>query len=109
LQDHRDEYDASYQQQEMTEQEYVESIYHLQHARGSLELREKTQGTMHGAFKWMDPYMWPVRKQVDKYVAGQYELKVKNSRTQDIGLVQLMLGKYQKIEVLPTQIGLWLA
>ena len=30
LQDHRDENDATYQQKEMTEQEYVEHLYHLQ-------------------------------------------------------------------------------
>jgi hypothetical protein len=84
----------------MTEQEYVEYLYHLQHARGLLELCEKTQDTMRRAVKWTDPYTWPVRKQVDKYVTGQYEPKVKNSRTQYIGLVQLMVGKYQKIEVI---------
>jgi hypothetical protein len=47
----------------------------------------------------IDPYTWPVHKQVDKYVTGQYEPKAKNARTQDIGLVQLMVGKHQKIEV----------
>jgi hypothetical protein len=41
-----------------------------------------------------------VRIQVDKYVTGQYQPKVKNTRTQDIELVQLMVGKYQKIEVI---------
>jgi hypothetical protein len=99
LRDHRDEYDASYQQKEITEQEYVEHLYHLQQARGLLELREKTQDTMRGAVKWTDPYTWPVRKQVDKYVTGQYEPKEKNSRTQDIGLVQLVVGTYKKVEV----------
>jgi hypothetical protein len=55
---------------------------------------------MRRAVKWTDPYMWPVHKQVDKYVTGQYKPKEKNSRTQDIGLVQLMVGKYQKIKVI---------
>jgi hypothetical protein len=31
-----------------------------------------------------------------------------NSRTQDIGLVQLMVGNYQKIEVITNKIGSWL-
>jgi hypothetical protein len=82
----------------MTEQEYVEHLYHLQHTRGLLGFCEKTQDTMRGAVKWTDPYTWPVHKQVDKYVTGQYESKVKNSRTQDTGLVQLMVSKCQKIE-----------
>jgi hypothetical protein len=55
LQDHRDENDATYQQKEMTEQEYVENLYNLQQARGLLELCEKTQDTMHGAVKWTNP------------------------------------------------------
>jgi hypothetical protein len=55
LRDHQDEYDASYQQKEITEQEYVEHLYHLQQARGLLELHDKTQDTMHGAVKWMEP------------------------------------------------------
>jgi hypothetical protein len=71
LRDHQDEYDASYQQKEMTEQEYVEHLYLFQQARGLLELREKTQDTRRGAVKWMDPYMWPVHKQVNKYVTGK--------------------------------------
>jgi hypothetical protein len=54
---------------------------------------------MRGAVKWMDPYKWPLCKQVDKYVIGLYEPKVKNSRTQDIGLVHLIVVKYQKIKV----------
>jgi hypothetical protein len=49
LRDHHDEYDASYQQKEMTEQEYVEHLYYLQPVRGLLELCEKTQDTMRGA------------------------------------------------------------
>jgi hypothetical protein len=36
---------------------------------------------------------------VEKYVTGQYEPKVKNMFTHDIGLVQLMVNKYKKIEV----------
>jgi hypothetical protein len=99
LRDHQDEYDATYQQKEMSEQEYVEHLYHLQQARGLLELREKTQDTMCGAVKGMNPYMWPVRRQVDKYVTGQYEPKEKNWRTQDIGLVQFVVGTYKKVEV----------
>jgi hypothetical protein len=99
LRDHLDEYDASYQQKKMTEQEYIEHLYHLQQARGLLEHREKTQDTMRGAVKWTDPYMWPVRKQVNKYVTGQYEPQEKNSRTQDIGLVQFVVGTYKKVEV----------
>jgi hypothetical protein len=82
----------------MTEQEYVEHLYYLQQARGLQELHEKTQDTMSRAVKWTDPYMWPVRKQVNKYVTGQYEPKVKNSRTQDIGLVQLVVGTYKKVK-----------
>jgi hypothetical protein len=49
--------------------------------------------------KWTDPYTWPVHKQVNKYVTGQYEPKDKNSRTQDIGLVQFVVGMYKKVEV----------
>jgi hypothetical protein len=57
----------------MAEQEYVEHLYHLQQARGLLEIFEKTQDTMRGVVKRTDPYNWPVHKQVNKYVTGQYE------------------------------------
>jgi hypothetical protein len=39
---------------------------------------------------------------VDKYITGQYEPKANNSVTQDIGLAQLMVGKYKKVEVTNT-------
>jgi hypothetical protein len=90
----------------MTEKEYVEHLHHLQCARGLLELREKTNNTMHRAVKWTDPNMWPVHKQEDKYIMGRYEPKAKNSVTQDIRLVQLMVGKYKKVEVVTN--GSWL-
>jgi hypothetical protein len=100
LRDHCEEYDASYQEKEMTEQEHVEHLHHLQHARVLLELREKTQDTMRGVVKWIDPYTGPVCKEVNKYVIGQYEPKVKNSRTQGIRLVQLVVGTYKTIEII---------
>jgi hypothetical protein len=40
-----------------------------------------------------------VSRQLDKYVTGQYEPKEKNSSTQDIGLVQFVVGTYKKAEV----------
>jgi hypothetical protein len=99
LHEHCEEYDASYQEKEMTEQEYVEHLHHLQHARGLLELCEKTNNTLRRVVNWTDPNTWPWHKHVDKYIMGQYDTKVKNSATQDIGLVQLMVGKYKKVEV----------
>jgi hypothetical protein len=47
----------------------------------------------------MSPYPWLVRKHVKKLAKGQYCPKEKNSTAQDIGLVQLVVGKYKKIEL----------
>jgi hypothetical protein len=41
----------------------------------------------------------PVPKHVKKLAKGQYCPKEKNSTEQDIGLVQLVVGKYKKIEL----------
>jgi hypothetical protein len=48
---------------------------------------------------WMNPYPWPTPKHVEKLATGQCHPKEKNTTTQQIGLVQLVVGKYKKIEL----------
>jgi hypothetical protein len=63
------------------------------------ELREKSYNTLPRVVMRTSPYLWPVPKHVTKLAEGQYCHKEKNATAQDIGLVQLVVGKYKKIEL----------
>jgi hypothetical protein len=99
LREHQQDYDATYQERTMTEAEYVEHLYHLQQEKRMAELHEKSDNTLRGVIMCTSPYLWPVPKHVKKLAKGQYCPKEKNSTAQDIGLVQLVAGKYKKIEL----------
>jgi hypothetical protein len=71
--DHED-YDASYQQTDMEEEEHVEHKYCEQQYKRIQELHEKTTSTK-----------------------GHYEPKTENTSEQNIGQIRLLVGKYKKI------------
>jgi hypothetical protein len=96
---HQQYYDATYQEKTTTETEYVEHLYHLQQEKRMAEHREKSNNTLRGVVMWTSPYPWPVPKHVKKFAWAQYCPKEKNSTAHDIGLVQLVVGKYKKIEL----------
>jgi hypothetical protein len=56
-------------------------------------------GNKSGVTMRMNPYPWLTPKQVTKLAMGWYYPKEKNSTAQLIGLVQLIVGKYTKIEI----------
>jgi hypothetical protein len=63
------------------------------------ELCEKSNYTLHGVVMWMSPSPWPIPKHVTKLAMGWYYPKEMNSVAQQIGLVQMVVGKYKKIEL----------
>jgi hypothetical protein len=46
-----------------------------------------------------EPVPWPIPKHVTKLAMGRYYTREKNSAAQQSGLVQLVVGKYTKIEL----------
>jgi hypothetical protein len=99
LREHQQDYDATYQEKPMTEAEYVEHLYHLQQEKRMAERCAKSNNTLRGVVMWTSPYPLPVPKHVKKLAKGQYCPKEKNLNAQDIGLVQLVVGKYKNIEL----------
>jgi hypothetical protein len=63
------------------------------------ELRENSINTLRRVVRWTNPYLWPIPKHVTKLAMGRYYPKEKNSTAQQIGLVQMVVGKYKKIEL----------
>jgi hypothetical protein len=98
LREHHEEYDASYHQIDMEEEEHVEHEYCEQQCKRIQELREKTKSTMRGALYW-EENAWPERMYMDQYELGHYEPKTENTSAQNIGQICLLEGKYKKIEV----------
>jgi hypothetical protein len=105
LQAHQQDYDATYQENPMTEAEYVEHLYHVQQEKRMAELHVKSNNTLCGVVMWKNPYPWPTPKHVNKLATGQYNPKEKNTTAQRIGLVQLGVGKYKKIELVENTNG----
>jgi hypothetical protein len=99
LREHKQDYDAIYQEKTMTEAEYVEHLYHLQQEQRMAKLCEKFNNTLRGVVMWMSPYPWPIPKHVTKLGMGRYYPKEMNLAAQQIGLVQMVVGKYKKIEL----------
>jgi hypothetical protein len=97
--EHQQDYDATYQEKPMIEVEDVEHLYHLQQEKRKAELCAKSNNTLRGVVMWTSQYPWPVPKHVKKLAKDQYCPKEKNSTAQDIGLIQLVVGKYKKIEL----------
>jgi hypothetical protein len=72
LREHHQEFDASYQQTDMEEEEHVEHEYREQQRKRIQELREKTKSPMRGALYW-EENAWPERTYIDPYEVGHYE------------------------------------
>jgi hypothetical protein len=98
LREHHEEYDASYQQTDMEEEEHVEDEYHEQQQKRIQELHEKMKSTMCGALYW-EEIAWPERTYIDQYEVGHYKPKTENTSAQNIGQTRLLVGKCKKIEV----------
>jgi hypothetical protein len=99
LREHQQDYDATYQEKPMTETEYVENLYHLQQEKRMAELHAKSNNTLCGVVMWTNPYPWPTPKHMTKLATGQYCPNEKKTTAEQIGLVQLVVGKYKKIEL----------
>jgi hypothetical protein len=78
LRKHQQDYDATYQENTMTEAEYVEYLYHLQQEKRMAEIREKSNHTLRGVVMWMNLYPWPIPKHMTKLAMGRYYPKEKN-------------------------------
>jgi hypothetical protein len=98
LREHHEEYDASYQQTDMEEEEHVEHEYREQQHERIQELREKMKSTIHGALYW-EEHAWPERTYTDQYEVSHYKPKTENTAAENIGQIRLLVGKYKKIEV----------
>jgi hypothetical protein len=98
LREHREEYDASYQQTVMEEDAHVEHKYQEQQREKVQELHEKTKSTMCGTLYWKER-AWPERTYINQYKIGHYEPKTENTTAQNIGQIRLLVGKHKKVEV----------
>jgi hypothetical protein len=81
LREHHEEYDASYQQTDMEEEEHVEFHYWEQQNKIICELREKMKSTMRRSVYW-EVNAWPARTYVDKYEVGHYKPRSENTMAQ---------------------------
>jgi hypothetical protein len=84
LREHHQEYDASYQQTDMEEEEHVEYQYPEQQRRRIRELHEKTKSTMRGTLYWKEK-AWPARTYIDttSLASMSPKLKTPTHRTLD--------------------------
>jgi hypothetical protein len=86
LREHHQEYDATYQQTDMEEEEHVEYQYREQQCRRIQELREKTKSTMRGTLYWQEK-PWPARTYVNKYELASTSPIVRTQPQHNIGQV----------------------
>jgi hypothetical protein len=68
LREHHEDYDASYQQMDMEEEEHVEHEYREQQRKRIQELCEKTKSTMRRALYW-EENDWPELTCISQYEA----------------------------------------
>jgi hypothetical protein len=83
LGEHHKDYDASYQQTDMEEEEHVEHEYREQQRERIQELCEQTKSTMHGALYWKE-HAWPERTYIDQYEVGRYQHRTNPSTSRQV-------------------------